>query len=274
MYGVDFSGAKLAGRTTWVSRLEPARGTWRLIDLGSLEAHSTHLERDGALAWLAEAIASSDDALWAMDFPFALPIEVVKRRSGWRDQLDAVRRWRRGAYALGVRCCEVAHKKAGRLHIRRLTDVNERTPLDCYHYRIIYQTFHGMRDVLLPLSQSNRTAVLPFDYRRLRRARNVVIESCPGSVLRRLKWPHFNYKQPTGGPLTRVRRRTRREILDRLCGVVEIGERDRRRIMRDPGGDALDAVLAAAGAVMRWDAVDHRAIARHARYPLEGFVYA
>jgi hypothetical protein len=44
--------------------------------------------------------------------------------------------------------------------------------------------------------------------------------------------------------------------------------------MRDPGGDALDAVLAGAGAVMRWEAVDHRAVARHVRYRREGFVYA
>jgi hypothetical protein len=230
--------------------------------------------REGALGWLADTIAASDGALWAMDFPFALPVEVVKKGSGWRDQLEMVGRWRQGAYALGVRCCQVAQRCAGRMHIRRLTDVNEKTPFDCYHYRIIYQTFHGMRDVLLPLSRSKGTAVLPFDYGRLRRARNVVIESCPGSVLRRLKWPHFNYKQPAGGPLTAVRRRTRREILDRVCGVVEISDRDRRRIMRDPGGDALDAVLAGAGAVMRWEAVDHRAVARHARYRREGYVYA
>ena len=36
---------------------------------------------------------------------------------------------------------------AGR-DIRRLTDIEEKAPFDPYHYRIIYQTFHGMRDVL------------------------------------------------------------------------------------------------------------------------------
>ena len=100
-----------------------------------------------------------------------------------------------------------------------------------------------------------------------------MIESCPGSVLKRLKWPHFNYKQPAGGPLTAVRRRTRREILDRLCGVVEVSERDRRRIMRDPGGDALDAVIAAVGARASWQRTDHAAVARDARYRREGYLY-
>ena len=34
------------------------------------------------------------------------------------------------------------------MHIRRLTDREAKAPFDCYHYRIIHQTFYGMRDVL------------------------------------------------------------------------------------------------------------------------------
>ena len=45
-------------------------------------------------------------------------------------------------------------------------------------------------------------------------------------------------------------------------------------MMRNPGGDAIDAVLAAVGIALRWDHLDHQAIARHPRYPREGFVYA
>jgi hypothetical protein len=37
--------------------------------------------------------------------------------------------------------------------------------------------------------------------------------------------------------------------------------------------DALDAVLAALAPAFRWPRYDHRAIAKHPRYKLEGHVY-
>ena len=85
--------------------------------------------------------------------------------------------------------------------------------------------------------------------------------------------PHQNYKQPEGGPLTTKRRRTRRAILDGLARHLHIQDTDRRRIMRNGGGDALDAVLAAVGAARAWRTSDHTSIARHHRYPREGRLY-
>ena len=82
------------------------------------------------------------------------------------------------------------------MHVRRTSDDESRTPFDPYHYRIIYQTFFGMRDVLAPLAASRGAAVLPFQYRRLPTARRVLVESCPGSLLKKLGLPHQNYKQP------------------------------------------------------------------------------
>lgn len=160
------------------------------------------------------------------------------------------------------------------MHIRRATDYDSKAPFDCYHYRIIYQTFYGMRDVVNPLRQTRGTAVLPFQYHKLSRARRVVVECCPSSVLKKLGLPHQNYKQPTGGPLTRKRRLTRRAILEAVEGMVKIGERERRVMMRNPGGDALDAVIAAVGAARAVAGADHAAIARHPRYPREGHLFA
>jgi hypothetical protein len=45
-------------------------------------------------------------------------------------------------------------------------------------------------------------------------------------------------------------------------------------VMRDLGGDALDAVIAAGGALRGVTAADHAAIARHERYPHEGYMFA
>jgi hypothetical protein len=160
------------------------------------------------------------------------------------------------------------------MHVRRTTDTEAKTPFDCYHYRIIYQTFFGMRDVLGPLSRARRVAVLPFHYAKLAAARSVVMECCPGTVLKALALPHHNYKQPTGGPLTRKRRLTRHAILKGLATLVRFDDVQRRIMMRNPGGDAIDAVLAAAGAERGWRLADHAAIKHHPRYRREGYLYA
>jgi hypothetical protein len=130
-----------------------------------------------------------------------------------------------------------------------------------------------MRDVLGPLRLLRHTAILPFQYRRLPTARRVLVEACPSSTLKRLGLPHNNYKQPEGGPLTRKRLRTRRSLLDGLARHIRMDERQRRVMMRNAGGDALDAMIAAVGAAQAWGAADHRAIARHPRYPHEGRLY-
>lgn len=130
-----------------------------------------------------------------------------------------------------------------------------------------------MRDVLGPLRRHRRTAILPFHYRRLATARRVLVEACPSSTLKRLGLPHQNYKQPEGGPLTRKRRATRRRLIEGLCALVETTPSHRLIMMRNPGGDALDAVVAAIGATRAWASSDHRAVARHPRYPREGHLY-
>lgn len=292
-YGVDFSGARLAGRNTWVARCEPtprrrlsggrhppefftsksSRPPLKLVSLDRLEALCGTAARAPALAHLVDLVLASEAAVWGFDFPFGLPVELFPAGAGWADQHAFLADWGEDAYGCGLECIRRALRLGESMHIRRTTDFEARAPFDCYHYRIIYQTFHGIRDVIVPLSRTPGTAVLPFQYRKLARAKRVVVECCPGSVLKREKVPHQNYKQPAGGPLTRKRRRTRHAILGWLGGVVDLGERFRRVVMRNPGGDALDAVIAAAGAARAVAAADHRAIARHPRYRHEGHLF-
>lgn len=130
-----------------------------------------------------------------------------------------------------------------------------------------------MRDVLSPLSRLGGTAILPFQYQKLRGVTRVSTEACPSSTLKRLGLPHQNYKQPAGGALTPRRLRTRRTILEGLESLVRISPTHRRAIMRNGGGDALDAVIAGVGAIAGWRAADHARIAKHARYPREGYLY-
>jgi hypothetical protein len=276
VYGVDFSGAKQAGRNTWVARLalaEGGAGPGSLAWLANLGRLCGTAERGPALAHLVGLIAASDGALWGLDFPFGLPVELMAPGAGWEAQFDFLGGWGEDAYGAGLECLRRAQALGGPNHIRRATDAETRAPFDAYHYRIIYQTFHGMRDVLGPLRRLRRTAILPFHYRRLPTARRVLVEACPASTLRRLGLPHQNYKQPGGGPLTGKRRRTRRAILEGLAAHVALTPAQRRVLMRNPGGDALDAVIAALGAAQAWAAADHRAVARHPRYRREGRLY-
>ena len=278
VYGVDFSGARLAGHTTWVAaaRVEPegAAPGLALTALNSLAELGGAAERPAALAALVRLIGGSRAALWAIGAPFGLPVEVLDEGATWPALLRWVGGWEEDAgYALGLWALGRARSLGGPGHIYRATDRAARTPFDAYHYRVIYQTFHGMRDVLAPAARVRETAILPFHHRRLARAERVVVETCQASTLKRLGLPHQNYKQPEGGPLLPRRRRTRVAILAGLATRVAIPAPLRRRIMRDPGGDALDAVIAAAGAHEAYRRTDHAAVARDERFRREGYQY-
>ena len=271
--GVDFSGAKLAGKTAWLAWCGVAGGgvPLKLLRLKRLGEVAGDDERSAALAWLVREVLDSRAALWGFDFPFGLPIELMG--DVVPGQFDAVRAWDGGAYAFGLHCLDKARREHGRGHMRRLTDVEEKAPFDAYHYRIIYQTFHGMRDVLAPLAAARRTAVLPLQYAKLGRAARVVVEACPSSTLKRLGLPHQNYKQPGGRLVDDLRRKTRRAIFAGLRPWVDVSPHLRRKAMRDPGGDALDAILAAVGAWRGWTLLDHAQVRRHPRYRREGLIF-
>lgn len=273
IYGVDFSGAAEAGRNAWVARCERVGRSAKLtlIGLDPLERLAGASKRELALAWLVKAIRDSRDALWGIDFPFGLPLELGWGE--WSAQLDAVGAWAGTTNAFGLDCCARAMKAVGKLHTRRDTDRETRTPFDCYHYRIVYQMFHGMRDVLLPLRDDPATCVLPFDVTTLDTAKRVVAESCPGSTLKRLCLPHSRYKQSKPGRVAVRYKRVREVILDGLAPLIDINDQHRRTMLNNPGGDALDAAIAAVGT---WDAyrrLDAAAIAGHARYTREGLVF-
>lgn len=277
--GVDFSGGERAARNIWLARANvrarPAKAAPPLLlaDLQSLEQVAGDVDRPAAMAAVADAIQASDRTLWGIDFPFGLPVELAAMGDGWPRQVEFLARWEGDARTFGLWCVEQARALGREMHIRRTTDSETKTPFDCYHYRIVYQTFHGMRDVLARLIDDPKTAVLPFQYDRLPSARRVVVEACPSSTLKRLGLPHQNYKEPAAKRVSAAKRRTRLAILAGLEPVIEIPPPARKTILANPGGDALDAVIAAVGTWQRFGEVDHDALRRHPRYAREGYVY-
>ena len=270
IFGVDFSGAKLAGRNIWVAEIDVASKT--VVRLNCLAALAGTEARAPALAHLVAMIAASDECIWGIDFPFALPIEIAAPAQTFADQLRWLTDSVDDAYGFGRGCVARAKSIGREMHVRRDTDRETKTPFDCYHYRIICQTFYGMRNVLAPLLNMKGTVIPPFTFANdFQRA---VVEACPGSTLKRWKAPHNNYKQPAGGPLERKRLVNRKIILDRVREYVTLDDRFVRIIQRNPGGDALDAVLAAVGVWQSWEATDFDAMNAHPRYRFEGRIFA
>lgn len=271
--GIDFSGAALSGKTAWLAELEVCESAPRLslVSLNSLGRLAGSDERHHVCQYVVDRILDSRQTVWGIDFPFGLPIELDL--GDWSGQLHSVANHDGDARDYGRQLVEISQRTGSKMHIRRITDTETQTPFDCYHYRIIYQTFHGMRDVLRPLVDDAATAILPFQYGRSKHAQRLVVEACPSSTLKRMGLPHRLYKQTGNKPPDDRHRKTRREILRRLGKEVQFSSHRRGVMMNDPGGDALDALIAAVGT---WHAIqtdDHREIANHNRYPREGRVY-
>lgn len=279
--GVDFSGAALSGKTAWIAELIPTKPLsigggqpkFRLVSLQPIGRLAGGHDRETVNAYLVDRISVASQTFWACDFPFGLPIELPL--GSWRDQLSHVRQFGGSAREFGLSLVRLTEQHNGTKHVRRATDREVQTPFDCYHYRIIYQTFHGMRDILAKIAAKRSVCVLPFQYRKActRCEAAMMVEACPSSTLKRWGLPHQRYKQTGGRRPTELQRSNRRRILARLTESVDISAHRRRLIMNDPGGDALDAVLAGAGGWMGFAAADHQTIKRHSRYRHEGFVY-
>ena len=272
VFGVDFSGAKDAGARAWLARLDVRTKRPRLTSLQSLGAHAGSDARDAALGWLVSAIGASKDALWGIDAPLGLPVELFDASDDWRAQLAYVRTFDR-ADAMGRALVARSLERFGRHHVRRATDVATKTPFDCYHYRIVHQTFAAMHDVLPALLAGRGTAVLPFDYAKLAKAERVVVEACPSSTLKRLGLPHQGYKQPTGAKLDAARSKRRRALTTAIAEHVDVPQELARTMAQNRGGDALDAVVAALGAHEGFAREDHDDVRRDARATREGRVY-
>lgn len=292
--GVDFSGASRSGKTAWLAEFEvvwPA-GSLQLVSLAALGKLAGSDQRDAVCEYLVARILESHKTLWAMDFPFALPIELGGE--DWLAQLERLPKHRvelaHPAAQFGRQLAVTASRLVPHSRIRRKTEIETATPFDSYHYRIIYQTFHGMRDVLLPIAKTQGTAVIPFQYSQMSSAERIVLESCPASSLKRWALPRTCYKQTGGRPLEPIHRLNRLKILrgirvlpqltqspPRTQGSgssIGISQHRQRVIMQDPGGDALDAVLAGLGGWRAIHTVDHHATSRDSRYRFEGRVYS
>jgi hypothetical protein len=264
VYGIDFSGARDAGKKIWIAAGSVVDGTLQIHDCYRAEAlPNSGRGRDRCLAALRELVAAEKTAVFGFDFPFGLPQELATEPD-WETFALAFPARYRDAEAFR-RECQVT---AGGRELRRRTDWESRTPFSPYNLRLYRQTFYGIRDLLHPLVRDRVASVLPMQ--RPAPDRPWVLEICPASTVKREGLP-TSYKGKASGS----RRAARETILGTLEGtgalVVE-PETLRTLILDDRGGDALDSVIAAY-AVTRALREPAGLVTEEHDYRIEGYVY-
>jgi hypothetical protein len=265
VYGVDFSGAKDAGRKIWV-----AEG---VVHGEALRINACHRGdelpgsgkgRDACLAALTDFIRDRGESVFGLDFPFGLPESLV-REEDWEPFILAFPDRFRSPDAFREACRGAADGK----ELKRTTDRDARTPFSPYNIRLYRQTYYGIRDLLHPLVRDGAAAVLPMQEPLPGRA--WLLEICPASTLRRRALYQRSYK---GGESEK--RAARVEIIETLEGEGELvisGRGVRYDLIENPGGDALDSAIAALAVAK---AIRDPAFPGHDPgdpYSVEGYVY-
>lgn len=244
--GVDFSGARDAGRAIWIAegRIGP-RGFLLADCRPATELPGGARDRATALAALVAYLGAQSDAVIGCDFPVGLPKKLV-READWLGFLARFAKRHGSADAFRADC----RKRSNGRELRRPTDIAARTPFCAWNLRLYRQTYHGIADVLAPLVAAGRATVGPMQPPADGRA--WILETCPASVLKRL-----GLYRPYKGR-TAALARSRGAILGALVEHGALGKpapKLRARIADDRGGDALDAVIAclAAADATRWN---------------------
>jgi hypothetical protein len=254
VYGVDFSGAQNAERNVWIAGGPLTDDGVDIETLGSArellgDASGREATHDALVDWLRER----ESAAVGLDFSFGLPstlLDAMEDSPGhWTAFLDAFppdgcsdpdsfEDWGK------ERTREATDGE--RAFLKRETDeqVGASSPYGFIGSTI---TFYGIRDVLAPLILGDDDGrgvaeVAPMQTTTFEPP-VTLLETYPAGVLDDLGLQRRNYKGASD-----AERAARRENLEGLTSSVDVSvyDDDRTTIVDDTGGDALDAVVAAA----------------------------
>jgi len=236
--GIDFSGARTAGRSIWIAEGMREGDALRLAScLPASELPDGASSREPALAALVRYIAGLGEAVVGIDVPFGLPEPLI----GADDWPGFVRRFAdRWPDPASFRAtCRAA---TGGRELRRWCDTEARTPFCPYNLRLHKQTWHGLAALIAPLVLTGRALAAPMQ--EIAPGLPILLETCPASFLKRSG--DGLYKAYKGAaPALRDQRRTILAWLVERRYLHPPSEPHGRRILDNTGGDALDAVIAA-----------------------------
>lgn len=261
--GLDFSGAAQAGRHIWLTWAGP-RGSYLQVTrcLPAADLPGGGPEREQALAALVAHLRGSGSFVAGCDFPFGLHVSLVPEAD-----FAAFLRAFPGRYpdaANFLAACRFAGRERA---LKRDCDLEARTPFAPHNLRVYRQTYHGIRDVLLPLVEGAGAVVVPLQTPVA--GRPWLLETCPASALKR-----YGRYRPYKGR-TPAHRAVRASLLAWLVaeGVRVPGGALRQHYLDDVNGDALDSLIAA---WIAWHAVAREETLLpplSAAQRIEGYVY-
>ena len=234
--GVDFSGARDAGRHIWIAE---GNSTPKGVKLYNL-LRADDLPHGGisfneAMTGLCIYLAGQSDTIIGLDFPFSIPADLIEQSTWPRFIQDFSSR-----FDTAENFRDHCRIKTGGKELKRLTDVEARVPWCAYNLRLYRQTWAGIRHVLSPLVADECVRVIPIQKPKVDLP--VIAEICPASFLKRENL-YVRYKGR--GP---EMRKGRAKILSKMTKrklFMPIDDKLQQTMVEDIGGDALDAALAA-----------------------------
>lgn len=237
--GVDFSGAREAGKNIWIAAGEITPDGVRIDTLQqAADLPGGAKEFRPAVDALVSHVATLPDHLIGFDFPFSLPIDLIEQRT-WGAFIRSFSK----EFPEPERFRDNCRQITGGKELKRKTDTEARVPWCAYNLRLYRQTWAGIRHVLYPLVKENRARVIPMQSEKP--GLPLIAEICPASLLKREEL-YTPYKGR--GPDIRASRENIVRALSRRRLLSPIRGRMRQTMLDNTGGDALDAVLSAIAA--------------------------
>ncbi|MCX5812538.1 MAG: hypothetical protein NT178_08340 [Proteobacteria bacterium] len=263
--GIDFSGARNAGKKIWIS-IGATDGKKCFVTkcFRAADLPASSRSRDICLRALVEWIENQNALAVGFDFPFGIPINLMRQHS-WEHFLSNFPSNFKTPEDFKQHCKDGASDR----EIKRQTDREAETPFSPYNLWLYRQTYYGIRDVLHPLVAHKSVCVLPMQAPMP--DKTWVMEICPASTLQR----EGLYRRPYKGKGAE-KRNARLRIVEELTarGLLEISSKQvLDSILVDTEGDALDSLISALAVSKALSRVDFEIEAKDPIYLKEGYVY-
>ncbi|MDG6243015.1 MAG: hypothetical protein QCH31_01290 [Methanolobus sp.] len=235
IYGVDFSGAKDAGRKIWISEGLAEEGEFLLLDCYPIYelVPGMSKERGICISSLLNLIISDTRSVFGIDSPFSLPDKLLSGKDwcsfveDFPDNYSSPEDFRTAMRAIG-----------GVNELKRLTDTEVKAPFSVYNLWVYKQTYYGIRDIVRPLLKAGDACILPMQ--EPLEDKPWLMEICPASTLKS-EGLYMAYKGRS-----EKEKITRGYILEEMVNkCVTIPGHLKERMINNYDGDALDSFIAA-----------------------------
>lgn len=237
--GVDFSGARDAGKNIWIAEGVVTGAGVKIESLSrAADLPGGKTAFAPAMGALVERVATLTDHVVGFDFPFSLPAGLIPQN----DWPSFVRRFA-ADFDTSDSFRENCRAQTGGREYKRATDTEARVPWCAYNLRLYRQTWAGIRHLLHPLIEHDRARIIPIQ--EPLSGKPVIAEICPASTLK-AEDLYVPYKG-RGDELRRARESILKNVTRRGL-LAPVRGRLRETVLDNTGGDALDAVLSAIAA--------------------------